>query len=358
MVRKNLLAGAAVGLCIAATPHAVYAQPVQHESEVSILGSYIDPDSDRTDEYGTAVRGMYSHRLSKHWWFEPQFFMATIETGVDGATDHYQQGAGADINYRLFGAETFSPYASLGVGVSRNDVFNNSASEFDGYANAALGFITSPFTTTGLRMRAEARYLWDAFEDNYSDLHFSLGLTVPIGATRTRIVEKTVVIEKPVVVERNLADSDSDGVVDGVDQCPNTLEGLEVNAVGCVETTQAQTVVLQGVTFEFNSDRLTANARDILISTADALKGQPDLKVELAGYTDSQGSAAYNRKLSKERANAVRNYLLDLGVAPAQLTANGYGEANPIRSNDTEEGRERNRRVEFNVISVTAGEGV
>lgn len=356
MTRRIFRALSVAGLCVAALPLA-QAKPVQHESEVSVLGSYIKPDNDRADDYGTAMRAMYSHRLSQHWWLEPQFFAGIFETGVNGGTDFYQQGLGADFNYRLFGPETFSPYISIGGGVSRNDVFNSSSNEFNGYANAALGLISSPFSKSGLRLRADARYLWDAFEEDYSDLHFSLGLTVPIGATRTRIVEKTVVIEKPVVVEKSLADSDGDGVVDGVDQCPNTLEGLEVNAVGCVETNQVQTVILQGVTFEFNSDRLTANARDILISTADALKGQTDLNVELAGYTDSQGSAAYNRELSQKRANAVRNYLLDLGVAPKQLTATGYGEANPVRSNDTEEGRERNRRVEFNVVSDTAGEG-
>ncbi|TNE77751.1 MAG: OmpA family protein, partial [Gammaproteobacteria bacterium] len=119
----------------------------------------------------------------------------------------------------------------------------------------------------------------------------------------------------------------------------------------CVETDKEQSVVLQGVTFEFNSDRLTANARDILVKAADALKGQEDLQVELAGHTDSVGGADYNQKLSQKRAESVRNYLVDLGVASDRLEANGYGESKPVRSNDTEEGRERNRRVEFNVIS-------
>ena len=73
--------------------------------------------------------------------------------------------------------------------------------------------------------------------------------------------------------------------------------------------------------------------------------------MELAGHTDSVGSEAYNQQLSQRRAESVRNYLLDLGVDPDQLTAVGYGESKPIRSNDTEEGRERNRRVEFNVVS-------
>jgi OOP family OmpA-OmpF porin len=294
---------------------------------------------------------MYGIRLDRHWWVEPQFFSGILETGVEGATDFYQQGLGADISYRLFGSEEFTPYGSLGGGVSRNDVADNPASEFGGYANAAIGIISSPFTQTGMRLRADARYLWDSYDDAYSDLHFSVGITVPIGATRTRIIEKTTVVERPVVVEKDFADSDNDGVVDGVDQCPNTLEGLEVNSVGCVETSKAQSVVLQGVSFEFNSDRLTANARDILVQAADALKGQPDMKVELAGHTDNVGSDGYNQQLSQQRADSVRDYLLELGVQPGQLEATGYGESRPIRDNSTELGRERNRRVEFNVIS-------
>lgn len=156
---------------------------------------------------------------------------------------------------------------------------------------------------------------------------------------------------QPVVVEKDFADSDMDGVVDGVDQCPKTLEGLQVNAVGCVETDKAQSVVLQGVTFEFDSARLTPNARSILVQAADALKGQPGLKVEVAGHTDKVGPEGYNLRLSQQRAESVRDYLVKLGVNPGQLTAVGYGESKPIFGNNAGESREGNRRVEFHVVS-------
>ncbi|MBD3655174.1 MULTISPECIES: OmpA family protein [Marinobacter] len=348
--RKTLYVAVA-GALLAGAGSSVLAESVQHTSEFTLMGVYIEPDEDRTDEYGTAVRALYGIRLDRHWWLEPQFYSGVIETGVAGGTDYYQQGLGVDLAYRFFADASFTPYALIGGGVSRNDVANNRSSEFGGFANAGLGVMTSPLTQSGIRLRGDARYLYDSFDDNFSDLHFSLGVTVPIGATRTQIVEKTTVIEKPIVVEQGFADSDNDGVVDGVDQCPNTLEGLEVDSVGCVKTDQKQTVVLRGVTFEFNSNRLTANAKDILVRAGDALKGQPDMKVELAGHTDSVGAEAYNQQLSQQRADAVRDYLIDLGVEPDQLTARGYGESQPIRSNDTDEGRERNRRVEFNVVS-------
>lgn len=340
------------GLLVSLVPEYIKAaDSVQHTRELSIMGVYIDPDGDRTDEYGSAVRAVYGMRLDRHWWAEPQAFAGVIETGDQNMADYYQQGAGVDLTYRFFGDNDFTPYGLIGGGVSRNDVANNSSSEFGGFANAGLGLLTSPLTQSGLRLRGDARYVYDSFDGGQSDIQLSLGITVPIGAVRRQIVEKTTVVERQVLVEKDFADSDRDGVVDGVDQCPNTLEGLKVDAVGCVETDERQSIVLLGVTFDFNSDRLTANARDLLVRTADALKGQPDLQVELAGHTDSVGAAEYNRMLSQQRADAVRNYLLDLGVAADQLTAQGYGESEPVRGNETEEGRERNRRVEFNVLS-------
>ncbi|EON93867.1 OmpA family protein [Marinobacter lipolyticus SM19] len=342
----------AASLLVSLAPDVAQAtDSVQHTTELSVMGVYIEPDSDRTDEYGSAVRVIYGIRLDKHWWVEPQGFSGVIETDQSAFTDYYQQGLGVDLSYRFFGDKEFTPYGLIGGGVSRNDVANNTSSEFGGFANVGLGLMTSPLTQSGLRIRGDARYFYDSFDDGLSDIQFSLGLTVPIGATRKQIVEKTTIVEREVVVEKDFADSDGDGVVDGVDQCPNTLEGLNVNSVGCVDTDQEQSVVLRGVTFEFNSNRLTANAKDILIRAADALKGQLDMDVELAGHTDSVGSETYNQQLSQQRADAVRDYLIDLGVDPDQLTANGYGESSPIRSNDTEEGRERNRRVEFNVLS-------
>ncbi|MDX1756534.1 MAG: OmpA family protein [Marinobacter sp.] len=349
------LGKSALAMALAAATPVLATDSVQHTDEISILGTYIEPDEDRTDEYGSAVRVIYGLRIDRHWWLEPTFFAGVMETGEDGGPDFYQQGLGADISYRFFGDAEFTPYGLAGLGISRNDVANNPASEFDGYANLGLGVLTSPLTESGLRLRGEVRYLYDNYDDGLFDWHFGVGITVPIGATRRQVVEKVTVIERPVVVESErvveLADSDNDGVVDGVDQCPNTLEGLQVDNVGCVKTDEKQSVVLRGVTFEFNSDRLTANARDILNRAAEALKGQTDLSVELAGHTDSVGSDSYNLELSQARADSVRNYLIEQGVDPGQMTAVGYGETQPVRSNDTEEGRERNRRVEFNVIS-------
>ena len=150
-------------------------------------------------------------------------------------------------------------------------------------------------------------------------------------------------------------DSDGDGVIDQNDKCPNTPKGTKVDANGCPMKMQLfnetrKKIRLEGVNFELDSDRLTASSHDILDRVADALHDRPDLKVEVAGHTDNSGTSDYNRDLSQRRAEAVRSYLLSKGIEGSRLTAKGYGETQPEASNDTEEGRAKNRRVELRQI--------
>lgn len=110
-------------------------------------------------------------------------------------------------------------------------------------------------------------------------------------------------------------------------------------------------LILTGVTFAPNQARLTANAKQVLNIVGQSLKEHPDAHVEVAGYTDSTGSTTRNAKLSQARAQSVRAYLIQLGVPAEQVTAKGYGPANPIAPNDTPDGRAKNRRVELHRTS-------
>ena len=76
----------------------------------------------------------------------------------------------------------------------------------------------------------------------------------------------------------------------------------------------------------------------------------PDISVEIAGYTDNVGSASSNQRLSERRANAVRDWLVRQGIDPERIKAVGYGETNFVATNDTPEGRQKNRRIEFKRI--------
>lgn len=141
-------------------------------------------------------------------------------------------------------------------------------------------------------------------------------------------------------------DSDGDGVVDTKDQCPGTKRGMQVDVFGCHKD---EAIVLKGVNFEFNSDKLTNTSTSILNTVASILAKNTDIKVTIGGHTDSKGNDNYNQRLSKKRADAVRGYLISVGINASRLSTKGFGETRPVASNDTEGGRAINRRVELSI---------
>ena len=131
------------------------------------------------------------------------------------------------------------------------------------------------------------------------------------------------------------------------DKCPNTRPGAVVDLDGC----EVEAVIeLDGVNFDFDKATLRPEAMAVLNDAAALLSKHERVVVEIAGHTDSKGSEEYNQGLSKRRADAVRDYLASKGVKASRLSAKGYGESRPIASNDTEEGRAENRRVEMIVL--------
>lgn len=139
-------------------------------------------------------------------------------------------------------------------------------------------------------------------------------------------------------------DSDGDGVKDSQDRCPGTAPGTAVDNYGC---DLSKEYALHGVNFEFDSAQLTSDSTAILDEALRILQRHPDLKVEIAGHTDSTGSEDYNQGLSQRRAQSVLDYLVGKGANAANLTAKGYGESAPVADNGSAEGRAQNRRVEF-----------
>lgn len=176
-------------------------------------------------------------------------------------------------------------------------------------------------------------------------------------------------------------DTDGDGVVDGVDLCQGTPSGVTVDRVGCPLDTDRDGVAdyqdlcpktplgtivdtdgcpldgqkllsLTGVNFATNSAVLTTGAKSILEEAVELLEATEDvIEVRVEGHTDSMGAAAYNQALSQRRAESVVAYLVSRGVKSNSLVAVGMGETTPVDSNDTEEGRAANRRVDFYVNS-------
>jgi OOP family OmpA-OmpF porin len=163
-------------------------------------------------------------------------------------------------------------------------------------------------------------------------------------------------------------DSDGDGVPDTADKCPGTPNRVPVDATGCMILFQREaappkpgtpsrpgaparpTLILRGVNFQTGRSVLTPGSYVILDQVAASLVANPDIRIEIAGYTDNTGPIGVNLRLSQARAAAVRAYLARKGVSPGRMLARGYGSRGPIASNTIPAGRAQNRRVELHKL--------
>ncbi|MEJ2604383.1 MAG: OmpA family protein [Gammaproteobacteria bacterium] len=128
-----------------------------------------------------------------------------------------------------------------------------------------------------------------------------------------------------------------------------SVPALSASASRCQEALAELLAPGEQVLFDFDSAELHAEGRALLDSAEEIWQTCPEISLIVAGHTDSEGDAEYNRKLSEQRANAVVEYLVAQGVDRSKLTPIGYGEAQPQATNETEEGRALNRRMEFRV---------
>ncbi len=332
---------------------------------------------------------------------EGQFHALKRDRDIDGKSD-YQRGLMVDVVYDfgLFGwggdaavAPRFKPFVLAGLGVVQDDV---RGSEHEHFGINVGGGLLLPLNWHGLAARLEARVLAQdndksvPGEDILIDYRIGAGLQIPLTpffktgdrAAPAPATDCELAVVDPVTGRSDCGlDSDRDGVLDSLDQCPSTPvgsvvdgrgcpidlggdsdgdgvpneqdrcpgtpAGAQVDAEGCVI---GQTVVLRGVNFENDSAVLTSEAREVLNGVADSLKSQANVRVEIGGHTDSIGNDSYNNILSQERAESVRQYLVSRGVEGNRLVAQGYGEFRPIASNENEAGRSQNRRVEFKLV--------
>lgn len=281
-------------------------------------------------------------------------------------------GGSVDLQYFFF-RDDFSPYIVAAVGGMNTsarfpgaDYLHNYAAGLTGpsayIANNGLGggSVASFIFETGLGatyeildnflLRADVRYRLDTspsavnnriYENRgpsvFNDLLVNVGFVVPLGDKPTKVAVAPAKVD-----DCATRDSDHDGVNDCDDKCPNTAKGTKVDEYGCPIR-----IELKGVNFKYDSAELTETAKAILNKTAGDLSAYPLKKtIEVRGFASSEGTDAYNLRLSQRRSQSVADYLKAKGVQN-KLVAKGYGEAYPIASNDTEAGREKNRRVEL-----------
>jgi OOP family OmpA-OmpF porin len=144
-------------------------------------------------------------------------------------------------------------------------------------------------------------------------------------------------------------DADGDGVTDSLDECAATPAGIRVDANGCPVVKPLPQKLTLNIEYASGSARPDAESRRALDEVAEAMRAYPDTRIKILGFTDNIGSSEANQELSLRRAQGIRDYLRRKGVESARMVAEGLGE-HPryfVASNQTAEGRKKNRRVEI-----------
>jgi len=152
----------------------------------------------------------------------------------------------------------------------------------------------------------------------------------------------------------NNFDSDGDGVSDGDEVNkyktnpldPESLPTIEEPPIPPVQE-ESEFIILKGIVFETDKADITPESEQILGGVLNTLNSNPELKIDILGYTDNIGDFNYNLKLSQKRADAVRLWLVRKGIDALRINSKGFGELNPIADNKTEEGKILNRRIEI-----------
>jgi OOP family OmpA-OmpF porin len=253
-------------------------------------------------------------------------------------------GGIAEAQYYIM-RDKFSPYTVLGLGGMNTSHNGDSGAGFIGEAGAGFTYEVSD----NFLVRSDVRYRYNQnFNANlqpgtneFHDMIVNVGFVIPLGEKPKAAVAEAAPVPAPtpVVADCSTMDDDQDGVNNCIDECPTTLPGVQVSIKGCWI-----------VDVKFDNDKAVIKPEYFgnLDNTAKVIKEHPELKIEIQGHTSKTGGFKHNMKLSDRRALAVKQYLVD-GANLPNLTTRGYGWTQPIDTNDTEEGRANNRRVQLEV---------
>jgi len=342
MLKKQMLALVALA-GVGFLPMAQADEVVDDRFYVAPFGTFVQPGGDRGSNNGWGGGMGFGKMIDEHFNVELKGFYQGLSGGNDtGEWD--MTGGTADVQY-FINRDTFSPYTVLGLGAMNTSHNGDSGIGFIGEAGAGFTYEVSD----NFLVRSDVRYRYNQnfnanLQDGTNEFHdmvINLGFVVPFGP---KPVAPVAVAEAPApapvaVADCSTMDDDNDGVNNCDDLCPTTLPGVQVSIKGCW---------IVDVKFDNDKDIVKPEYLGNLDSTAQTIKEHPELRIEIQGHTSKTGGFKHNMKLSERRAMAVKNYLVNGNDFP-NLTTRGYGWTQPIDTNDTEEGRANNRRVQLEV---------
>jgi len=332
----NKMSKALFGLLLTVSALPAFAQETEMRPYASVMYDTVFSDQHRDSQTGNGYSVGLGKALNKYWGLELGGFYDKAKP--DGAAGHEWREYGGKLDGLFFFSRnpSFSPYTAVGLGGMENNRRDTNDKSFNFTADAGAGFFKYfPVGSYDIGFRVDLRYRWVDAKDLpavgtdghhiFGEPVLKVGLVFPFGK---RASADTVAVAAPVATA-------------------TTEAPAKVGDQSAGDSTRS----FEDVHFDFDRADLTDRSKAILDNAAGAINGltqkYPGMKVDLSGHTDWIGTEGYNQALSERRADNVKQYLTKKGVAANRLTTHAYGETKPVASNDTEEGRARNRRVEI-----------
>nr|WP_324257417.1 OmpA family protein [Cellvibrio fontiphilus] len=276
----------------------------------------------------------FGYVLNENWTLEAVASKWDSET-QDAALDVDGTQYRLDALYNINTESLWRPYVAFGIGDQDREWTTEDYSERDTLLNLGAGVKRALGGNWEFRTDVRA---FNSLDNEYTDLALNAGISYLFGGSPAPVkAAPAPVVEK---------DSDGDGVLDSKDQCPDTPSTHKVDAVGCSLKLTETVAIELNITFDTAKSIIKPEFENEVAKLATFMNQYADTVVTVEGHTDSQGSDAYNQKLSQSRADSVKAALITKhGIAADRVNAIGYGEAKPVADNMTAAGREQNRRV-------------
>lgn len=352
---KNTLSELAIAIGMSATLASCAALADDHKFEINGAVGYQVYDNDRsiedTENFGVGLGYVIDPTWTvEAWWQEAKTDIEGTSTEIDGT--EYR----LDALYHMAKRGDWTPYVVAGIG---DMTFNPEGASKAKETRLNLGVGVKRDITERLNFRGDLR-AFNSLDEEMTDLGLQLGLTYAIGkASAPKAMDSdndgvtnetdacpNTPIGAPIDTRGCALDDDKDGVFNFQDKCPDTAFNLKVDNDGCSITLTQNVEIELHVNFDYDSAVVKSQYFEEIKRVADFMSKYNNAKVEVQGHTDSTASTSYNQKLSQRRADAVAQVLItEHGVESARVSARGYGEEKPVASNDSLEGRAKNRRV-------------